>query len=159
MEKWNPGNKTVWAVAIICGVFGGFVIGAVTCYRHLRFAAPNFDFGLFVNMFHNMKKIGLPLSTAERDVLMSHFAVHLSPIYYLLLPFYMVFPSPLTLQIGQAVVLASDVVPVVLLCKSFKLSGKSTMLVAFIYSLYPAVSVWCFFYIHENCFLAPLLLG
>lgn len=157
-EKWRPGNKTVWTVAIICGVICGFVIGAVTCYRHLRFAAPNFDFGLFVNMFHNMKESGLPLSTAERDVLMSHFAVHLSPIYYLLLPFYMVFPSPLTLQIGQAVVLASGVIPVVLLCKSFKLSGKSTMLVAFIYSLYPAVSVGCFFDIHENCFLTPLLL-
>jgi len=69
-----------------------------------------------------------------------------------------VFPSPLTLQIGQAVVLASGIVPVVLLCKHFKLSGKSTILIAFIYSLYPAISVGCFFDIHENCFLTPLLL-
>ena len=38
---------------------------------------------------------GLPDVSCERDVLMSHFAVHISPIYYLLLPFYALFPSPL----------------------------------------------------------------
>ncbi|MBR5453705.1 MAG: DUF2079 domain-containing protein [Clostridia bacterium] len=158
IEKWRPGNKTVLTFAVICGVFCGGVIAAITCYRHLRFAAPNFDFGLFVNMFHNMKECGLPLCTSERDVLLSHFVVHLSPVYYLLLPFYMIFPSPLTLQIGQAVVLASGIAPTILLCKHFKLSGKITALMAFIYSLYPAISIGCFFDIHENCFLVPLLL-
>lgn len=157
-KVWQPGGKTVWTVAIACGVFSGFVIAAITCYRHLCFGAPNFDFGLFVNMFHNMKEKGLPLCTSERDVLLSHFAIHISPIYYLLLPFYMLFPSPLTLQIGQAVVLASGVIPVTLLCRHFKLSGKCTILVALIYSLFPALSTGCFYDIHENCFLTPLLL-
>ncbi len=157
-KKWNPGKKTVWTVAIVCGVFSGFIIAAITCYRYLTFSSPNFDFGLFVNMFHNMKETGLPLSTAERDVLLSHFVVHISPIYYVLLPFYFIFPSPLTLQIGQAVVLASGVIPVMLLCRHFKLSGKVTMLVTLIYALYPALSAGCFYDIHENCFLTPLLL-
>jgi len=157
-EKWQPGKKTVWIVAAVFGVFSCFIIAAITCYRYLTFSSPNFDFGLFVNMFHNMKETGLPLSTAERDVLLSHFVVHISPIYYLLLPFYFIFPSPMTLQIGQAVVLASGVVPVVLLCKHFKLSGKTTILMAIIYSLYPALSSGCFYDIHENCFLTPLLL-
>lgn len=155
---WQPGKKTVWATAIVCGVVCGFVIAAITCYRYLTFSSPNFDFGLFVNMFHNMKETGLPLSTAERDVLLSHFVVHISPIYYVLLPFYFIFPSPLTLQIGQAVVLASGVIPVMLLCRHFKLSGKVTMLMTLIYALYPALSGGCFYDIHENCFLTPLLL-
>ena len=157
-QIWQPGKKTVWAAAIVCGVACGFVIAAITCYRYLTFSSPNFDFGLFVNMFHNMKETGLPLSTAERDVLLSHFVVHISPIYYLLLPFYFIFPSPLTLQIGQAVVLASGVIPVVLLCRHFKLSGKVTMLVTLMYALYPALAGGCFYDIHENCFLTPLLL-
>lgn len=157
-QKWNPGKRSVWTVAILCGVFSGFIIAALTCYRYLTFSSPNFDFGLFVNMFHNMKETGLPLSTAERDVLLSHFVVHISPIYYLLLPFYFIFPSPLTLQIGQAVVLASGIVPVVLLCRHFKLSGKVSMLLTFLYALYPAISGGCFYDIHENCFLTPLLL-
>jgi len=151
-------RKCVWPFALLCGVACGTLIAAVTCYRYLTFSSPNFDFGLFVNMFWQMKKTGLPFVTCERDVLISHFAVHISPIYYLLLPFFALFPSPLTLQIGQAAVVASGVIPTVLLCKHYRLSGKSTCLMAFVYAFHPALSAGCFFDIHENCFLAPLLL-
>ena len=89
---------------------------------------------------------------------LSHFAVHISPIYYLLLPFYCIFPSPHTLQIGQAVIVASGVIPVWLLARHFKLSGRMQILVTCIYSLYPAATVGCFYDLHENCFLLPLLL-
>ena len=146
------------ALALGCGVFGGAVIAITTCLRYMTFSSPNFDFGLFCNMFHYMKETGLPLVTSERDVLLSHFVVHLSPIYYLLLPFYAIFPSPLTLQIGQALVVASGVVPTLLLAKHVKLSGRAQVLVCLIYSLYPALSTGCFYDLHENCFLAPLLL-
>ena len=157
-KKWNPKKGIVLGTAIGLGLLSGLVIGSIGCLRYLRFATPNFDFGLFVNMFHHMKQTGLPLTTCERDVLMSHFGVHLSPIFYLLLPFYVLFPSPLTLQIGQAVVLASGIVPVALLCKHFNLSGKLIILVSALYAFYPAISTGCFFDIHENCFLVPLLL-
>ena len=148
----------VTATVIILGLLSGGVIAAVTCLRYITFAAPNFDFGLFCNMFYHMKETGLPIVSSERDVLMSHFAVHLSPIYYILLPFYFIFPSPLTLQIGQAVIIASGVIPVMLLCRHFKLSGKVTVVMSLIYALYPALSTGCFYDLHENCFLAPLLL-
>ncbi len=154
----KPGNRTTMIVAIVAGLLGGTVIAVVTCLRYLTFSAPNYDFGLFVNMFHNMKETGFPYATSERDQVLSHFAVHISPIYYLLLPFYFIFPSPLTLQIGQAVVLASGVIPVLLLARHFKLSGRVQIFVTFIYALYPAISAGCFYDIHENCFLAPLLL-
>ena len=155
---WKPGKKTVIISSIVFGVICCTVISLITCLRYMTFSSPNFDFGLFVNMFHNMKETGLPLSSSERDVLLTHFAVHISPIYYLILPFYCIFPSPMTLQIAQAVVLASGVVPVMLICRHLKLSGKVTMLVTFIYSLYPAMAGSCFYDIHENCFLTPLLL-
>ena len=146
------------AIALGCGVFGGAVIAVTTCLRYMTFSSANFDFGLFCNMFHYMKETGLPLVTSERDVLMSHFAVHLSPIYYLFLPFYAIFPSPLTLQIGQALVVASGVIPALLLARHVKLSGRAQILVCLIYSFYPALSMGCFYDLHENCFLAPLLL-
>ena len=157
LKKWNP-RKAVWIFTSLCGIFCGYIIAAVTCYRYLTFTSPNFDFGIFVNMFHNMRKSGLPLATCERDVLISHFAVHISPIYYLLLPFYWLFPSPLTLQIGQAVIVSSGVIPVMLLCKHHSLSEKSSCAFVLIYALHPVLSTGCFFDIHENCFLAPLLL-
>ena len=155
---WKPGGGTVIAFTVIVGLLTCAVIATITCLRYKTFSSPNFDFGLFVNMFHNMKETGLPLITSERDQLLSHFAVHISPIFYVLLPFYWLFPSPLTLQIGQAVVLALGIVPVVLLCRHFKLSGKVTVFVACLYAFYPVMSSGTFYDIHENCFLTLTLL-
>ena len=42
--------------------------------------------------------------------------------------------------------------------KKFKLSPKASCAVVLIYALFPAISTGCFYDIHENCFLAPLLL-
>ncbi len=158
LEGVKLNGAGVWICSLAIGLLCCFFIGAIGSYRYLTFSAPNFDFGIFVNMFHNMRTSGAPLCTCERDVLLSHFVVHLSPIYYLILPFYCIFPSPLTLQIAQAVILASGVVPVVLLCRHFKLGGKTTVAVSAIYCLYPALTTGCFYDIHENCFLTPLLL-
>lgn len=158
LDMIKPGKKVTFTVAVVAGLASATIISVVCCMRQITFATPNFDFGLFVNMFHNMKETGLPYVTSERDMLLSHFAVHISPIYYLLLPFYFVFPSPMTLQIGQAVIVASGVIPVWLLARHFKLSGRMQILVTCIYSLYPAATVGCFYDLHENCFLLPLLL-
>lgn len=145
------------AVGIIALIFGFFVAG-IGVYRYLTYSAPNFDFGLFCNMFYNMAETGAPNVTSERDMLLSHFAVHFSPIYYLMLPFYAIFPSPITLQILQAVVVYSGIVPVVLIARKKGLSNKLTVLVATVYAAYPALSAGCFYDLHENCFLVPLLL-
>lgn len=157
-DKWQPKKSTVTALAVLFGVASCAVIATITCLRYRTFSSPNFDFGLFCNMFHNMRESGLPLVTSERDRLLSHFAVHVSPVYYLLLPFYYIFPSPETLQIGQAVALMLGVIPVLLLARHHKLSGKATLLVTALYAAYPALSTGCFYDIHENCFLPLFLL-
>ncbi len=158
ISKWNPDGKTVAIYAACIAIVACVILSVITCLRYKTFSAPNYDFGLFCNMFANMKKTGLPLITSERDQLLSHFAVHISPIFYILLPFYYIFPSPLTLQIGQAVILMAGVIPVVLLARHFKLSGRATLLAALIYSFYPVLSTGCFYDIHENCFLPFFLL-
>ncbi len=145
-------------IAIGAGLTCCIMISLIGCLRYKTFSTPNFDFGIFCNMFHNMRETGLPLVTCERDQLLSHFAVHISPAYYLFLPFYWIFPSPLTLQIGQAVVLAAGVIPVYLLAKHFQLSSKMTVLMCLLYAFYPAVSTGCFYDLHENCFLPLFLL-
>ena len=139
---------------IVC--FGG--IAMIGYFRYKSFASPNFDFGIWVNMFHNMKETGLAMVTCERDQLLSHFAVHISPVYYLLLPFYCLFPSPVTLQIAQAVVLAAGIVPVFLLARHFKFSNQQTVLACILYALLPVITTGCSFDLHENCFLPLFLL-
>lgn len=134
------------------------VLSLLGCLRHATYVTPNFDFGIFCQMFHNMKETGLPLTTCERNGLLSHFAVHISPIYYLLLPAYALFPSPYTLAVGQAVVVASGVFPLFLIAKKKGLSDTACTVLALLYAAYPALSTGCLYDIHENCFLAPLLL-
>lgn len=146
------------AFAALAGLvcFGG--IALMGWLRYKSFISPNFDFGIWCNMFHNMKETGEAMVTCERDKLLSHFAVHISPVYYLLLPFYCLFPTPETLQIAQAVVLAAGVVPVFLLARHFKLSNPQTVVVTALYALFPVISTGCSFDLHENCFLPLFLL-
>ena len=158
LEKWDPKTRIVVICAALFAVSGCVILSVITCLRYKTFSSPNFDFGLFCNMFSNMRKTGLPLITSERDTLLSHFAVHISPIFYLLLPFYYVFPSPMTLQIGQAVILMAGVIPVVLLARHYKLGSKATVLLSLIYCAYPVLTTGCFYDIHENCFLPFFLL-
>lgn len=134
------------------------IIAAMGVFRYKTFASPNFDFGIWCNMFHNMKETGLAMVTCERDTLLSHFAVHISPVYYLILPVYCLFPSPETLQICQAAVLAAGVIPVYLLARHFKLSNPHTALCTALYAFFPVITTGCSFDLHENCFLPLLLL-
>ncbi len=122
------------------------------------YISPCFDFGIFAQMFSSMRRTGLPVTTCERDLPLSHFAVHLSFVYYLLLPFTYIFKDPSFLNVAQAVVLASGVVPLYLICREKGLSQNVTLAMAIVYIFYPALSAGCFYDIHENCFLTPLIL-
>lgn len=133
-------------------------VSAWTVGRVYSFSSPTFDFGIFSQMFYNMKETGLPLTTVERDGLLSHFAVHVSPIYYLMLPFYWLFPTPATLQILQALVITSAIIPLWKIGKHHGLSEIQRMLICILLLLYPAFSGATSYDIHENCFLTPLIL-
>lgn len=155
-KPFTTKKRNIYIIAAVA-VFV-LVCGSVGVFRYVDFLAPNYDFGIFCQMFHNMRESFSPVTTCERDKLLSHFAVHMSPIYYLLLPFYFVFPSPVTLQIGQTAVLASAAAPVYLLCRHYKLSDIKTACVVAVTLFQPAVMSGTFYDLHENCFLFPLLL-
>lgn len=154
-EKDNP----IWLclTAAFSIVFFLFV-SIWTVSRVNSFCTPSFDFGIFSQMFYNMKESGLPMTTVERDGLLSHFNVHMSPIYYLMLPFYCIVPTPATLQVLQAAVITSAVIPLWLIGKNRGLSALQRMLLCAVLLLYPAFSGATSYDIHENCFLTPLLL-
>lgn len=157
----QPAQKVHWgylvAVALLAVAF--FVMVCVwTVGRYRTFSTPNYDFGIFAQMFYSMKETGLPMTTVERDGLLSHFAVHVSPIYYLMLPFYCLFPDPATLQVLQAAVLASAVIPLWLIGKRHGLSGPVRLLLCALLLLLPVTSGGTSYDIHENCFLLPLIL-
>ena len=154
-------KKAHWAYPVAVAVLALAFFAAVCAWtvgRYRTFSSPNYDFGIFAQMFHSMKETGLPMTTVERDGLLSHFAVHVSPIYYLMLPFYCLFPDPATLQVLQAAVLASAVIPLWLIGKQHGLSGLHRTLLCALLLLLPATAGGTSYDIHENCFLLPLIL-
>lgn len=148
----------LWVGAGLLMVGFTAVVGAVCCMKFKNHWTPCYDFGIFAQMFHYIKETGLPLVTCERDGLLSHFAVHFSPIFYLLLPFYLIFPSPLTLMVGQCFVVALGVIPLIKICENHGLSKLSSLIFSLCYILYPTFAGGCLYYLHENNFLAPLIL-
>lgn len=157
----SEAKKPHWIFPVVVGILAllfTVIISAWMISRVRAFRSPNFDFGIFSQMFYNMKETGLPMTTVERDGLLSHFSVHVSPIYYLMLPFYWVFPSPITLQILQAVVLASAVIPMWLIGKQRGLSGLQRTLLCALVLLIPTTGGGTSYDLHENCFLLPLVL-
>ena len=146
-----------WLTAGLGLAFFAFV-SVWTVARVYCMFVSTYDFGLFAQMFHNMKEIGLPMTTLERDAWLSHFDVHVSPIYYLMLPFYMLVPHPTTLQVLQGAVMVSAIIPLWLIGKHHGLSGLQRMLLCAVLIAYPAYCGGVGYDIHENCFLTPLLL-
>ena len=147
----------LWITAGLSVCFFLFV-SVWTVGRIYSFSTPTYDFGIFSQMFYHMKESGLPMTTVERDGLLSHFHVHVSPIWYLLLPFYSLIPTPVTLQVLQAAVIASAVIPLWKIGKHHGLSGAGRMLICAVLMLYPAFFGGTSYDIHENCFLTPLIL-
>ena len=157
IEPKKAHKAYIWITVGLSAAFFLFV-SAWTVGRVYSFSSPTFDFGIFSQMFYNMKESGLPMTTVERDGLLSHFAVHVSPVYYLMLPFYWLVPTPATLQVLQAAAITSAVIPLWKIGKHHGLTGAQRMLVCAVLLLYPAFSGGTSYDIHENCFLTPLIL-
>lgn len=159
-DDFNPEIPKGLSKGFIIGLAIFFIVfvGGLSVLRHVIYKSNCFDFGIFAQMYHNMKTTGLPDTTCERYMQLSHFKVHISPIYYLLLPIYYIFPFAETLLIAQAVLIISGLIPLVLLCRHYKLSNTVTVLVSACYTFYPAFMGGAFFDFHENKFLPPLIL-
>lgn len=152
-------TKKCWiAVIALSAVFMLVFTALAMAMRYYKLSTPAFDFGIFAQMFENMKDGLGPITTVERNYRLSHFAVHFSPAYYLMLPFYMLFPHPVTLQILQGIFVTSGIIPVFLIARKYGFSLIHSSLFSAIYALYPAFTGGCSYDIHENCMLPAFLL-
>ncbi len=157
-DKIKIGKKT--SAAVICAICIIFVcaVGYRTVMKCLIFETPNFDHGLFVHMFRNICKTFAPVTTCERDRLLSHFDVHMSPILYILTPIFKIFPADITLELCQVFILASSCIPALLICRTLMRSNARSCIFASAVMFLPALTLGTSYDFHENCFLTPLLL-
>ncbi|MGQ7461276.1 DUF2079 domain-containing protein [Streptococcus suis] len=133
-------------------------LSVVLAYKVTIFSVSTFDIGIFTQMFEGMRRNFLPITTLERDKVLSHFAVHISPIYYLLLPIYYILPYGETLEVLQVLVVFSGIFPLFLILKELQLPAKAKWLGILLFTVTPAMTTAGSYHIHENCFLPPLLL-
>ncbi len=149
-------RKSTIVLSIACALFT-LLVGGFTILRYTNFGGATFDLGIFTQMFEYMRTTGIPYTTVERDGLLSHFAVHFSPVYYLLLPGYMVWSHPTYLFVMQALALGLCVFPIRRLCKNMGFSPYESTAAGLIWLFYPSVALGCCNDFHENKFL-PLML-
>ena len=134
------------------------IMSAIMIYRLKGFNAPTYDDGIFSQLFYQMRIDGSQVTTLERSYPLSHFAIHVSPILYLLLPFYSILPRPETLQFLQILVVASGIFPLLLIMNNHKFPAAARFFFSVLYFFLPALSCSSFYGFHDNCFLVPLLL-
>lgn len=157
LDSVSVSDKLLKRCYLLLGILLFLMLALTGCFRYLSYTSEGHDLGIFTQMYEYMISTGRQLTTIERNRLMSHFAVHNSPIYYVLLPIFFVFRSVLTLQVCQAVLVSISLYPFYLLCRHFRLSNKVCLLMGCLYVCYPALIGGCLNDFHENCFLPVLL--
>lgn len=106
-------RKTEIISVLLFTVISVTILMIGTVCRLKSYESSCFDMGIFLQMFEYMSKTGKQYTTVERNVLMSHFNVHFSPCWYLLLPIYMIFRNSVVLVILQVLIIASGVLPLI----------------------------------------------
>ena len=158
IELIKPNKLTTIVICAIVGLISTLILSFAMAYKVKTLSSPNFDYGLFNNVFHNLKTKGLPYATSERDQLLSHFKVHISPVFYLILPIYMIFPYAETLNVVQAIFTGLGLIPIILIMFYKKRSNMEIILMSIIYSFNAVIWTSGFYDFHENAFLLlPLL--
>jgi predicted membrane protein len=159
IEKYIEKYKKIFNYSVLSFVILYVVyLSIIVIYKVKTFDGSTFDIGIFSQMFHRMSTDLTAITTLERDRVLSHFAVHISPIFYLMLPFYKVFPHVETLEVLQIWVVFSAVIPLRLLLKRLNFSKSINSLIIAWFVLIPVMTTAGGYHLHENCFLVPLII-
>ena len=159
IEKYIEKYKKIFNYSVLSFVILYVVyLSIVVVYKVKTFDGSTFDIGIFSQMFHRMSTDLTAITTLERDRVLSHFAVHISPIFYLMLPFYKFLPHVETLEVLQIWVVFSAVIALRLLLKRLNLSKPINSLIIAWFVLIPVMTTAGGYHLHENCFLVPLII-
>ncbi len=152
-----PNWVYVGLISLVALAVVTFICVASIC-RHYSFCTATFDFGIFVQMFHSLADNLTAVTSCERDYLISHFNIHSSYIFYLLVPIFKIFPYEETLLILQALFVMGGVVPLVLIARGRGFKWQGVTVISLIYTLSASLILPCFYEFHENALLPTLLM-
>ncbi|GAA0580298.1 DUF2079 domain-containing protein [Paractinoplanes ferrugineus] len=87
------------------------IYSAWSINKHERLLTAGYDLGIFEQAVRGYAHLGAPIS-AIKGPGFNLFGDHFHPILILVAPFYRIFPSPITLLVAQATLIAASAIPV-----------------------------------------------
>jgi uncharacterized membrane protein len=136
------------------------VMSTITIWKNHAFLTSGFDLGLVNQAFHTTLFEGkLFYETADLSFNPggSFFGVHFSPIFFLLLPFYAIWPSVENLLVMQTVIIALGAVPIYWMSRD-KLGKNVGLIISVIYFIYPPIFLLNLNDIHLEPFTATFFI-
>ena len=147
--------------ALFLAVFGYIIaLSTFTILRQAAFLTSGFDLGIFNQAFSttlHQHKLFYETGDLSFNPNGSFFGVHFSPILFLLLPFYAIWPTPENLLIMQTIILALGAIPLYWIASS-KLGKNVGLLTALIYLCNPLVLSVNFNDFHLEAFTSTFFL-
>ncbi len=143
-------------VFVICYTL---IFSYFTILKYYSFSAYAWDLGIFDQSLWTTVHAGkLFFSTVEQFISPTgiFFGTHFSPILFLILPFYAIQSSPLTLLVFQSFILGLGAVPLYFLAKRVLNVRTTAVVFSLVYLLYPPLQGITWFDFHLQSFL-PLL--
>ncbi|MBI2039025.1 MAG: DUF2079 domain-containing protein [Candidatus Niyogibacteria bacterium] len=149
-----PSSKILLGVFIAAYIL---VFGTLTLLRHADFQTQAWDMGIFQQTFWNTIHGRVMQNTIEE--IPNHLGIHMSPLLFLLVPGFALFPSPYYLLVIQTLALALGAIPAYLLALHILKNRRLALFFAGAYLLYPPLHWVNWFDFHEIAFFVPLALG
>ncbi|MFI1679224.1 DUF2079 domain-containing protein [Streptomyces sp. NPDC020607] len=152
----GDGTRRLWDRAphlLAAALFLAYAVVSVCRYRRLE--SRSWDLGIFEQAVRAYAHLNVPVADLKgpgANILGDHF----SPVTALLAPAYRVFPSPITLLVAQALLIAVSVVPVTRAATRI-LGRASGLAVGVAYGLSWGIQRAVDFDFHEICFAVPLI--
>ena len=140
-----------WAMAVVFAA----IYATISVARYARLQTVSFDLGIFEQAIRHYAHLQPPivdLEGAGRNFLGDHW----NPAIAVFAPFYRLFPTPVTLLVGQAVVIALGVVPITR-AGMRHLGRWSGIAVGLAFGMSYGIQSAVDFDFHEVCLAVPLL--
>lgn len=156
LKSWiiNHDILIVWALICIYIIY----FSLYTCAQHYNFKTYAFDLGIFSQSTWYAAHYGALINSLEiSQHPINHLAIHFSPILYLAVPFYFLFPDPKTILILQSVALSITALPCYLLAKAKINNIFICLIIAVSFLLYPPLHNINLYDFHPVALAVPIL--
>jgi uncharacterized membrane protein len=149
-----PHRPAFWTPWLIAGfVFVVYLV--LSLFRYLQFNPASWDLGIFTEQVKQYAHLHAPVADI-RGAGFNLLGDHFSPIVALVAPFFLLWPSPITLLVAQALLTAVSVLPVTWVAAE-KLGRRTGAAIGAAYGLSWGLQQMIDFDFHEIAFALPLL--